>query len=295
MSLWIQQLNDPVDGIGVASFRFFLGLILFLSTLRSFHRLVLYYTSSPFYFYWEALPWIRPLSPRGMQGVLSLQLLFSACFACGLFYPLAACGLFLTYTYLFLLDQARYNNHYYLVCLFLFLMNTLPAHCTLSLDQWLQRTTLPPTLATWQVLILQLQLAIVFTWGGLNKLHKDWLYHAYPIRNWFRHFQGELQWQGKLHRYCFHPAIKKSVESALHHPLAPRVFSWGGAFVDLTVIWGLQSERFFFPTALAYFSFNLFNQWFLSIGIFPWINYACFFLFLNPDTLRQTLSLWGER
>ena len=55
------------------------------------------------------------------------------------FYVLCALGLCIAlfavgYTYFFLIDQAQYQNHYYLICLVSTLMILVPAHRALSLD-----------------------------------------------------------------------------------------------------------------------------------------------------------------
>src|SRR6185437_14222123 len=53
--------------------------------------------------------------------------LAAACVMMGFLYRFAAPVLFLAFTYFFLLDQTRYMNHLYLICLISFLMCFLPA------------------------------------------------------------------------------------------------------------------------------------------------------------------------
>src|SRR5688500_20305179 len=65
--------------------------------------------------------------------------LAAACVMAGFLYRIAAPVLFLGFTYFFLLEQTRYLNHFYLVCLISFLMCFLPAERAFSIDALLRR------------------------------------------------------------------------------------------------------------------------------------------------------------
>ena len=58
--------------------------------------------------------------------------LLAVAIAIGLLYRLACALYFLSFAYVFLLDQAQYLNHYYLVLILCLLMVFLPAHRLLS-------------------------------------------------------------------------------------------------------------------------------------------------------------------
>ena len=52
-------------------------------------------------------------------------------------YRISTALFFLSQTYFFLLDQGRYVNHTYLICLFSFLLIFVLAHRAFSIDTWL--------------------------------------------------------------------------------------------------------------------------------------------------------------
>jgi hypothetical protein len=60
--------------------------------------------------------------------------LLAAAIAAGMLYRVATVLFFLAFTYVFLLDQVCYLNHFYLVCLYSFLMIFVPAHRAFSVD-----------------------------------------------------------------------------------------------------------------------------------------------------------------
>lgn len=82
------------------------------------------------------------------------------CIAVGFLYRLSATLFSLGYTYIFLINQPLYQNHYYLICLVSLLVIFVPA-CAI----WLLRA----------------QIAIVYFFGGVAKLNLDWL-QSYPLR-----------------------------------------------------------------------------------------------------------------
>jgi hypothetical protein len=59
--------------------------------------------------------------------------------ALGLYYRRASVMLVMAFAFQFLLDQARYLNHYYAALLFLLLLAALPAHTCWSIDAWRNR------------------------------------------------------------------------------------------------------------------------------------------------------------
>ena len=56
----------------------------------------------------------------------------------GAYLAVSAALFVLGFSYLFLLEQARYLNHLYLVCLLAFLLAVVPAHRAFSFDAWLR-------------------------------------------------------------------------------------------------------------------------------------------------------------
>ena len=99
-----------------------------------------------------------------------------AVFIClGLFYRYSMALFFLGYTYCFLLEQARYQNHYYLICLVSFLMIFVPANAAFSLDVKLGLRERQHRVAAWPRLLLMGQVGAVYFFGGIAKINPDWL------------------------------------------------------------------------------------------------------------------------
>ena len=95
--------------------------------------------------------------------------------AAGLLYRVASVGLFLAFTYVFLLDQTRYLNHFYVVSLLALLLAFMPAHRSFSLDARLGLVRRSEFVPAWSLFLLRAQVAIVYFYAGIAKLDPDWL------------------------------------------------------------------------------------------------------------------------
>src|SRR5437879_5082598 len=73
----------------------------------------------------------------------------------------------LIYTYFFLLDEACYVNHTYLICLFSFLLIFIPANRAVSVDAWLRPRLRSGTTPTWTLWLLRGQMGMVYFYGGV--------------------------------------------------------------------------------------------------------------------------------
>ena len=90
---------------------------------------------------------------------------------------------FLGFTYLFLLDQARYLNHFYFLILVSFLLILVPANRAFSLDALLGPKRADQRIPAWSVWILRFQLLVLYGFAGIAKLNGDWL-RGEPLRGW---------------------------------------------------------------------------------------------------------------
>lgn len=77
---------------------------------------------TPFHFTYYGFDWVRPWPGIGMYLHFYALGALAACLLLGLFYRISAILFFLGITYVFLLEQAVYQNHYYLVCLISLIM-----------------------------------------------------------------------------------------------------------------------------------------------------------------------------
>lgn len=290
LKIWLAQ---PVDAAPLALFRFLFGTTIFLfviSRFRSWHE---YYTSSPFYFHYEITPFIRPCGKIGMFLILATNAIALLFFALGLLYPISAAIAFLTYTYIFLCDKSCYVNHFYLTALLLFLFCFTGGDRALSLDHVLFQTE-EGTIPYWNILIFQLQIAIVYTYAGLNKINRDWLVCGQSLRSVMTTFEGTTSLKGwSIHHYCFNETIAASLKKWFRSDRVITAACWYSMFLDLTIIWMLLIPATHWFSVPLYLTFTFFNQWFFNISTFPYINYAALLLFLSPQFSRTIINWIG--
>src|SRR5262245_12509948 len=117
-------LFQPVDIAFLVTFRILFGGILLWEVYRYFTYgwITRYFVEPVITFTYYGFGWVKPWPGRGMYIHFFVLGLAAACVMAGSLYRFAAPVFFLAFTYFFLLDQTRYLNHFYLVCLISFLM-----------------------------------------------------------------------------------------------------------------------------------------------------------------------------
>jgi len=239
------------------------------------------YIRPRFHFTYYGFSWVHPLPGNGMYylfialGVAALFILI------GFAYRLAATVFFLGFTYVFLIEEALYLNHYYFASLVSFLMIFVPAHRKWSIDAILRPSIASEFAPAWSLWILRAQMGFVYFFGGVAKLNSEWL-HGWPLRIWLprdlmvpvlSHYRNEL-WLAMF-------------------------FSYSGLCIDLfavpLLLW--KRSRPYMFAVLA--SFHLMNLNLFDIGIFPWFATAMTALYFEPDWPRKLIgrvaSLVGRR
>ncbi|MDB6003186.1 MAG: hypothetical protein JWR15_173, partial [Prosthecobacter sp.] len=182
---------------------------------------------------------------------------------------------FLGFTYVFLLDETRYLNHFYLICLISFLMIFLPAHRAWSVDAWLRPAIRSDVTPAWTLWLMRAQIGIPYFFGGIAKLDSDWL-HGEPMRMWLAE---------RSHMPVIGPYV--------HEEWLVYFFVIGGLLLDLLVIPGLLWRRTRVLAFCAAASFHLLNSQLFRIGIFPWLMLGATFIFFPPDATRRFLRKLG--
>jgi hypothetical protein len=130
----------PVDISFLIFFRILFGGIMLWEVCRYFTHdwITRYYVDPVVTFTYYGFSLGEALAGRGMYFHFFVLGLAAACVMAGFLYRIAAPVFFLAFTYSFLLDQTRYLNHLYLVCLISFLMCFLPAERAGSVDALLR-------------------------------------------------------------------------------------------------------------------------------------------------------------
>lgn len=270
---WFVALFVPVDTASLAVFRIVLGVavagecLLYLQAGwvdALFVQPTIHFT----YLYVDFVhPWPGPWMHAHFWVMTGLALLFAA----GCWYRVSSALLFLAYTYVFLLEQAVYMNHHYLIVLLTFLMMLMPAERAYSLDR-LRNHRLPTAVPRWNVWILRFQLALVYWFGGVAKLNADWL-HGEPMRSILS--ERLVAW----------PTLSPFVPVTL----IAYLIAYGGIAATFAIPVLLCLPRTFRIGFVAAVIFHGLNAVFLRIGLFSYLMVGAILIFLPPDWPRRQL------
>lgn len=266
-------LFKPTDAASLATFRIMFGAIMVWEVYRyhRFDRIFRNYIEPQFHFPYEFFPFVSPLPGQLMYLVFFVWAVSALGLAIGFFYRVSTLLFFLAYTYVFLLEKAEYNNHYYLIILLAFLFIWIDAHRWASIDQKLRPNLRAEVVPFWHLLILRAQLVIVYFYAGLAKINIDWLV-GQPMQMW-------------LLRRSDYPVVGLFFTNEW----AGLFFSYGGLFFDLFIGFLLLWKRTRLVALVPLFFFHLMNKWLFSIGIFPYLMIAATILFADPDWPRRLL------
>ena len=274
LKLLRRRFFAPVDISSLVFFRIAFGAIMLWEVMRYFVNgwIRSFYIEPTFYFKYRGFSWIQPLPGDLMYLLFYLLGVLAICIMVGFSYRISAALFFIGFTYVFLLDQARYLNHFYLISLISFLLIFVPAHRAFSFDVRRRPERQSETAPAWTLWLLRAQLAIVYFYGGLAKLNSDWL-RGEPLRMWLAK-RADLPVFGSL----------------LVEEWTVYLFAYGGLFFDLLIVPLLLWRRTRLVAFLWAISFHLLNATLFQIGIFPWFALAATLLFFPPDLPRRSLQ-----
>ena len=265
-------LSQPVDILPLAVFRIAFGALMCLSSLRFMLNgwVDAVYIQPDFHFKYFGFDWLHPLPGAFMHLAFVALAVLAALIMLGWRYRLAMPAYFLLCTYVELLDQATWLNHYYFISLVSFLLCFLPAHACLSLDARRDKTLRRRTVPRWQIAVLQLQVVIVYFFAGFAKLNADWLLHGLPMKMWLRAHTATSRWSD----IC----------------LTERGWRWSsvgrGAFYDLTIPLWLLWRRTRAYAFVAVVVFHAMTGLLFPIGVFPWVMMAAALIFFTGADFR---------
>jgi vitamin K-dependent gamma-carboxylase len=271
---WIDRLFTPIDIASLVYFRIVFGAILAVDVWLYFHNrwIDLEYIQPKLHFTYYGFEWVHPLPGDGMYLLFAALGVLAIFIMAGFAYRISATLFFLGFTYVFLLEQATYLNHYYFVSLVSFLMILVPAHRKFSVDAHLSPRIASEFAPAWSLWILRAQMGLVYFFGGIAKLNSDWL-QGWPLRIWMpRELNLPVLWR-----------FRDQVWLAL-------AFSYSGILLDLLAVplllWRRTRPYMFAALAL----FHLTNSNLFEIGIFPWFATAMTALYFEPDWPRRMIA-----
>lgn len=269
-----QDLFQRVDCSTLATFRILFGLLLVWETVRFWPRIQTVYLASEYAFRYPFFGFLPTPSEAVFYAIFSAMGIAAFFLALGLWYRAAAVVLSLTYTYIFLLEQTSYNNHYYLTAQLCFFFVVTAAHADFSVDAWRELTPESDrTIPVWHLLLFKLQLILVYFFGGVAKINWDWL-DGEPMRNMLKKRAADFPIAGMLEQeWCVY------------------FFAYGGLVFDLSIGFLLLFKRTRLLAIVLVCFFHLTNNWLFDIGVFPWLGIAATVMFLERETPRRVLRL----
>jgi vitamin K-dependent gamma-carboxylase len=272
-----QFLLQPVDSTSLAVFRMVFGCAVAADMVRYVVRgnVDQIWVRPQYHFTYFPFDGLELLPGPLMHALFWLLAALGVLIAVGLLTRLACVSFAVLFTYVFLLEQAVYLNHFYLICLLAWLLALLPANAAWSLDAWLIPRTGSATIPNWALWTIRGQLFICYFYGGLAKLNYDWLMGE-PMRIWLAEKQ-EFPVLGPLFLEAWMPYF----------------FAYGGLLFDLLIVPAILWRKTRWPALAAAAFFHLANARLFPIGIFPWLMLGATTIFLPPDWPRQLVSWLG--
>ncbi|RYF62061.1 MAG: HTTM domain-containing protein, partial [Cytophagaceae bacterium] len=198
--------------------------------------------------------------------------------ALGLYYRAAIISLFLSFTYIELIDKSTYLNHYYFTSMVCLLLIFLPAHAYFSVDAYRRRSLAADQIPAWCLDSLKLLITILYVYAGMAKLNSDWLLNALPLRIWLP-AHNDVPVIGFLFNYSW----------------VPIAFSWFGCLYDLSIpflLWYRPTRPWAYAAVVVFHGLTAFL---FPIGMFPYIMIVTALIFFSPGfhlTIIRKISHW---
>ncbi|MBL8850387.1 MAG: HTTM domain-containing protein, partial [Planctomycetaceae bacterium] len=209
---------------------------------------------------------------NGMYVIFALLGTCAVLMAIGLLYRIAAIGFAVLFTWVFLIDQTWYLNHFYLITLLGWASTILPANRAWSVDAWLRPSLRSSTVPAWSLWLLRFLIALPYFYGGIAKLNPDWV-TGVPMRL----MMGDGANYPILGPYFGNDSVIVG-------------FAIGGMLFDLLIVPALMWGPTRIPAYLAAIAFHASNARMFKIGIFPLVMVAASMLFFPPEWLKPEVK-----
>lgn len=265
---------DEVDASSLAVFRIGFGILLVFESINQFFLcLPCKYLEPSMLFKYRYFEWVETWPGIGLYLHWSVLTVAAIAIMVGYRYRLALLVFTVGFSYAFLLDEALYLNHYYMVIIFCIIMLFVPANTYLSLDARRTPGIASKTIPRWAIIVLIVQLEIILIHAGLVKLNPDWL-SLEPLRTWMVESRPDFP--------PFFTTLTSDTGIALGAYGAILLHLLGAPLLLFrkTRLWVLG----------IYGLFHLMNHFVFNIGIFPWFTLFASTLFLDPDWPKKLLN-----
>ena len=269
---WLQESIDPhILGL----FRIVFGLFMVYEMIVYFQIGLIknMFVLPAINFQYDFFRWLKPMPETWLNILLALMLICSLLMTLGVFFKWSSRIFALGYAYFLLLDKSIFNNHIYLFILIALLLSFTDADKTISI---LPKAKRVESIPRWQQFILQLQIMIVYFYGGFAKLKFDWLLNCQPVR----YLTEQLPDRGFLTSFA-------QSEAGIYF------LTYGGLFIDLAapvLLWYKPLRKWAIYIFIIFHSLNALI--FPDIGIFPFIMLVSLILFYETQEIPGLNKLW---
>jgi hypothetical protein len=196
--------------------------------------------------------------------------------ALGFFYRVASAGLFLTFTYIELIDKSTYLNHYYFISMVCLMMIFLPAHVYFSVDAFRNKRLLSDKIPQWCMDSIKYFVCLVYVFAGLAKINSDWLLQALPLRIWLP-AKNDIPFIGVM----------------FNHVWVAYAFSWFACLYDLSIPFLLLNRATRIFAYVAVVVFHLLTALLFPIGMFPYIMIVTALIFFPASLHLKIINRTG--
>src|ERR1041385_1145365 len=265
-----EWLLKPVDALPLRVFRSLFGIAMMMEMIYmlsndAVEKLVLLPKVRITYDFFE---WLTPLPAPLMKALPALMLIAALLLTIGRWTRVAGLSFFIMHFYFLMLDKSYYNNHMYLYSLFGLLF---------ALETETKRKDGVITVPNWIWRIVQLQVLIVYFYGGIAKLNADWIFRHEPVISILK--APQTAW-----------ILDSNLGSLITNTLV-----WGGLLYDLGVPFLLLIRRTRYIALILCFIFHFSNIFIFNtgesgtIGEFPLVMIASCVLFFDPEVINKWL------
>jgi vitamin K-dependent gamma-carboxylase len=275
----MERLARPIDAAWLVAARFVFGMTMFVSMARfiAYGWIDRFFVAPRFHFTYWGFEWVEPLPAAAMHGLFWAMAALALAFALGLWFRVVAFMFAVGFAYLQLVDVTIYLNHYYGAWLFGLILAVSPAGSHGALRLRSRSFTPIATVPTAWLALLRFQVAVVYVFAGVAKMHADWLVYAQPLRIWLG-AATDLPLVGPWFTV----------------PGVPLAMSWAGMLFDTTIVGWLLWRRTRPFAFVAVVVFHILTRMLFPIGMFPVIMIGAALVFFDP-TWPRDLRAWIVR
>ncbi|WP_372474229.1 HTTM domain-containing protein [Capnocytophaga sp. ARDL2] len=269
--MW-DKLNKPVDNATLVLFRIFFGLVFLCESVGSFITgwITDNFASVQTNFTFMGFEWLEFLADSNYAYIVfGLMAICSFNIIMGYKYRISMISLCILWGMIYFGQKTSYNNHYYLMWLFTFIMCFLPANAHTSIDAKLNPKIKAFTCPQWMLTIFIVMMSFVYGYATIAKFYSDWL-DGTVTKNMFQSINFP-----EFSHFIF------------KHEYFAYFIAYMGICFDGLIIPALLYKRTRKWAIIASLIFHIFNSITLQIGVFPYFSLAMSIFFFPPEQIRS--------